>query len=212
MNKYVAKIVFREAGLTTPNALLLSDADEESLERVQRHLRLPLIVKPNQGGSTLGTTRVFEWDALPRALRKAFAYDESALVEELIEGVEVSVPVLGRREPYALPPVEIAPKSGYYDFRAKYAPGETEEIVPARLPTEVLQLLQQTAITAHLALGCRGMSRVDMIVRGTTPYVLEVNTIPGLTPTSLLPRSAEAAGLSFAELVERILRDALEEV
>ena len=212
MNKYVAKIAFREAGLTTPNALLLSDADEESLERVRRRLRLPIIVKPNQGGSTLGATRVFEWDALPRALRKAFAYDQNALVEELIEGVEVSVPVLGRREPYALPPVEIAPKSGYYDFHAKYAPGETEEIVPARLPAEVLHLLQQTAITAHLALGCRGMSRVDMIVRETTPYVLEVNTIPGLTPTSLLPRSAEAVGLSFAELVERILCDALEEV
>jgi D-alanine-D-alanine ligase len=84
--------------------------------------------------------------------------------------------------------------------------------VPARLPAEVLHLLQQTAITAHLALGCRGMSRVDIIVRETTPYVLEVNTIPGLTPTSLLPRSAEAAGLSFSDLVERILCDALEEV
>jgi D-alanine-D-alanine ligase len=108
--------------------------------------------------------------------------------------------------------VEIAPKSGYYDFHAKYVPGETEEIVPARLPSEILELLQQTAVTAHLALGCRGMSRVDMIVRETTPYVLEVNTIPGLTPTSLLPRSAEAAGLSFGELVERILSDALEEV
>lgn len=212
MNKYIAKMVFREVGLTTPPALLLTDTDSQSLEQVRRRLRLPIIVKPNQGGSTLGATRVFEWDELPRALRKAFAYDEYALVEELIEGVEVSVPMLGRREPYALPPVEIAPKSGYYDFHAKYVPGETEEIVPARLPAEVLELLQQTAIAAHIALGCRGMSRVDMIVRETTPYVLEVNTIPGLTPTSLLPRSAEAAGIGFSELVERILSDALEEV
>ncbi|MGQ9901143.1 MAG: UDP-N-acetylmuramate--L-alanine ligase [Fimbriimonadales bacterium] len=212
MNKYIAKMVFREVGLTTPPALLLTDTDSQSLEQVRRRLRLPIIVKPNQGGSTLGATRVFDWDGLPRALRKAFAYDEYALVEELIEGVEVSVPVLGRREPYALPPVEIAPKSGYYDFHAKYVPGETEEIVPARLPAEVLELLQQTAIAAHIALGCRGMSRVDMIVRETTPYVLEVNTIPGLTPTSLLPRSAEAAGIGFSELVERILSDALEEV
>lgn len=212
MNKYIAKMVFREVGLTTPPALLLADMDAASLKQVQRRLRLPIIVKPNQGGSTLGATRVFGWDELPRALHKAFAYDQYALVEELIEGVEVSVPVLGRREPYALPPVEIAPKSGYYDFHAKYAPGETEEIVPARLPAEVLDLLQQTAIAAHTALGCRGMSRVDMIVRETTPYVLEVNTIPGLTPTSLLPRSAEAAGIGFSELVERILSDALEEV
>lgn len=210
MNKYAAKIVFREAGLTTPADLVATDCDGDTLERIRRRLSLPLMVKPNQGGSTLGATRVFEWRELPRALRKALAYDESALVEELIEGVEVSVPVLGRREPQALPPVEIAPKSGYYDFQAKYIPGATEEIVPARLPEEILQLLQETAVMAHLALGCRGMSRVDMIVRETTPQVLEVNTIPGLTPTSLLPRSAEAAGIGFSELIDRILQDALE--
>jgi D-alanine--D-alanine ligase len=212
MNKHAAKIVFREAGLTTPAGLLVSDCEGDTLERIRRRLSLPLMVKPNQGGSTLGATRVFDWGELHRALRKALAYDESVLVEELIEGVEVSVPVLGRRDPQALPPVEIAPKSGYYDFQAKYVPGATEEIVPARLPNEILQLLQETAIAAHLALGCRGMSRVDMIVRETTPYVLEVNTVPGLTPTSLLPRSAEAAGISFAELIGRILSDALEGV
>ncbi|OYT70124.1 MAG: UDP-N-acetylmuramate--L-alanine ligase [Armatimonadetes bacterium JP3_11] len=212
MNKHAAKIVFREAGLATPEGLLVSDCEEDTLERIRRRLHLPLVVKPNQGGSTLGTTRVFDWSELPRALRKALAYDESVLVEEFIEGVEVSIPVLGRREPQALPPVEIVPKRGYYDFQAKYVPGATEEIVPARLPNEMLHLLQETAIAAHLALGCRGMSRVDVIVHETTPYVLEVNTIPGLTPTSLLPRSAEAAGISFAELVERILQDTLDDL
>ncbi|MDW8106483.1 MAG: UDP-N-acetylmuramate--L-alanine ligase [Armatimonadota bacterium] len=212
MNKFAAKILFREAGLTTPDALLVSDTDGMTLMRIQQRLRLPLMVKPNQGGSTLGAMRVFHWEELPRALSKALAYDTAALVEELIEGVEVSVPVLGRRAPQALPPVEIVPKSGYYDFQAKYVPGATEEIVPARLPAEVLSLLQETAVAAHLALGCSGMSRVDMIVREGTPYVLEVNTIPGLTPTSLLPRSAEAAGISFPELIERILQEALEAV
>lgn len=212
MNKHAAKIVFREVGLSTPAGLLVSDCENDTLERIRRRLNLPLMVKPNQGGSTLGATRVFDWSELPRALRKALAYDETVLVEELIEGVEVSVPVLGRREPQALPPVEIAPRSGYYDFQAKYVPGATEEIVPARLPSEILHLLQETAVAAHLALGCRGVSRVDMIVRETTPFVLEVNTVPGLTPTSLLPRSAEAAGIRFAELIERILSDALESV
>lgn len=210
MNKHIAKIVFREVGLTTPNALLVRDDSFETQERIQAELKLPLIVKPNQGGSTLGTTRVFEWELLPRALRKAFAYDQAVLVEQLIEGVEVSVPVLGTREPRALPPVEIAPRSGYYDFQAKYQPGATEEIVPARLPEEMLELVQQTAITAHLALGCRGLSRVDMIVHETTPFVLEVNTIPGLTPTSLLPRSAESVGISFSELVDLLITSALE--
>ncbi len=212
MNKHIAKIVFRECGLYTPNAILVRDDSFENIERIQAELPLPLIVKPNQGGSTLGTTRVFEWDQLPRALRKAFAYDQAVLVEQLIEGVEVSVPVLGTREPKALPPVEIVPRSGYYDFQAKYQPGATEEIVPARLPEEMLELLKATAITAHLALGCRGMSRVDMIVHETTPFVLEVNTIPGLTPTSLLPRSAESAGIRFNELIEILIQSALEAV
>lgn len=212
MNKFAAKTLLREAGLTTPEALLVCDADDMTLLRIQRRLQLPLMVKPNQGGSTLGAMRVFHWHELPRALHKALAYDTAALVEELIQGIEVSVPVLGKREPQALPPVEIVPKGGYYDFQAKYVPGATEEIVPARLPQEILHLLQETAVAAHLALGCAGMSRVDIIVRDTTPYVLEVNTIPGLTPTSLLPRSAEAAGISFSELIERILSDALEGV
>lgn len=211
MNKHASKIVFREFGLNTPPAVLAQTSDWSTCEYIQQHLSLPLIVKPNQGGSTLGATRVFDWEQLPRALRKALVYDQSALVESFIEGVEVSVPVLGTREPIALPPVEIAPKSGYYDFQAKYVPGMTDEIVPARLPEEVLELLKTTAITAHRALGCRGVSRVDIIiVHGHLPFVLEVNTVPGLTPTSLLPRSAEAVGISFPELIERIIQDALE--
>lgn len=209
MNKYASKIIFREVGLNTPPALMAQDSDWSTCEYIQQHLSLPLIVKPNQGGSTLGTTRVFDWEQLPRALRKALVYDQSALVESFIEGVEVSVPVLGSRDPIALPPVEIAPKTGYYDFQAKYVPGMTEEIVPARLPEEILELLKTTAVTAHRALGCRGVSRVDIIVHGHLPFVLEVNTVPGLTPTSLLPRSAEAIGISFPGLIERIIQDAL---
>ncbi len=212
MNKHASKIVLRDAGLTVPNGLLVSDYEFETLVRVQSALALPLIVKPNQGGSTLGTTRVWEWNQLERAIRKALAFDTSVLVEELIKGVEVSVPVLGTRQPEALPPVEIVPMSGYYDFHAKYVPGATEEIVPARLQPEVLVHVQDVAVSAHLALGCRGMSRVDMIVHENTPYILEVNTIPGLTPTSLLPRSAEAVGISFEQLINRLIEEALESV
>jgi UDP-N-acetylmuramate--L-alanine ligase len=215
MNKYAAKIVLQSAGLTTPPGVLVHRAqlpDDFAPFDVPgiTNLRLPLIVKPNEGGSTLGTTRVWEWEQLPRALRKAFAYDERALVEELIEGVEVSVPVIGTRHPQPLPPVEIVPRTGFYGFQAKYTPGMTEEIVPARLPEEMRELLQSTALQAHLALGCRSMSRVDIILREFTPFVLEVNTIPGLTPTSLLPRSAEAAGISFSQLITYLIEDALE--
>ncbi len=212
MNKYAAKIVLQSVGLTTPPGILVHMSDLPDLSDLPalKSLKLPLIVKPNEGGSTLGTTRVWAWDQLPRALRKAFAYDERALIEQLIEGVEVSVPVIGTRHPQALPPVEIVPRTGFYGFQAKYTPGLTDEIVPARLPDEMLELLKETALKAHLALGCRSMSRVDIILHGSTPFILEVNTIPGLTPTSLLPRSAEAAGILFPQLITRIIEDALE--
>jgi UDP-N-acetylmuramate--L-alanine ligase len=212
MNKYAAKIVLQSAGLTVPHGVLVHQSElTDPLEwAAVSHLNLPLIVKPNEGGSTLGTTRVWEREQLPRALRKAFAYDERALVEELIEGVEVSVPVIGTREPRALPPVEIVPRTGFYGFQAKYTPGLTDEIVPARLSEELNTLLMETALRAHLALGCRSMSRVDIILQGTTPFVLEVNTVPGLTPTSLLPRSAEAAGIPFSQLITYLIEDALE--
>ncbi|MCS7066810.1 MAG: UDP-N-acetylmuramate--L-alanine ligase [Fimbriimonadales bacterium] len=215
MNKYAAKIVLQSVGLTVPPGVLVCQSDllePSDLSEIPglSRLNLPLIVKPNEGGSTLGTTRVWEWEQLPRALRKAFAYDERALIEELIEGVEVSVPVIGTRAPQALPPIEIVPRTGFYGFEAKYTPGLTEEIVPARLPDEMLELLKATALHAHLALGCRSMSRVDIILRDFTPFILEVNTVPGLTPTSLLPRSAEAAGIPFPQLITRIIEDALE--
>ncbi|MEN3001253.1 MAG: UDP-N-acetylmuramate--L-alanine ligase [Armatimonadota bacterium] len=215
MNKHAAKIVLQSAGLTVPPGVLVRQSDLSEVADLSEipglsNLKLPLIVKPNEGGSTLGTTRVWEWEQLPRALRKAFAYDERALIEELIEGIEVSVPVIGTRTPQALPPVEIVPRTGFYGFQAKYTPGLTEEIVPARLPEEVLELLKATALQAHLALGCRSMSRVDIILRDLTPFILEVNTVPGLTPTSLLPRSAEAAGIPFPQLITRLIEDALE--
>jgi D-alanine--D-alanine ligase len=128
------------------------------------------------------------------------------LVEELIEGMEISTPVLVDR---ALPPVEIAPVSGVYDFGNKYTPGATEEIVPARLPSEVLAKAQETALAAHRALGCAGATRTDAIVRNGEVIVLEVNTLPGMTGTSLLPNSAAAVGISFEELCRTILEDAL---
>lgn len=210
MNKGAAKILFRAIGLTVPNGFVVRRGEPQILERIRSELHLPLIVKPNEGGSTIGVSRVDEWDHLMPALAKAFTYDQSALVEEMIEGTEISAAVLGNREVEVLPLVEIVPRRGFYDFEAKYTPGATEEIVPARLSEIATRRAQQAAALAHRALGCRGMSRVDMIVRQEEPYVLEVNTIPGLTPTSLLPRCAQAAGVSFSELVEQLIELALE--
>lgn len=166
----------------------------------------PWVVKPNRQGSTVGLGFVEHEADLDRAVERALAYDESALVEEWVRGVEISIPVLADR---ALPAVEIVPAKGRYDFAAKYVPGATEEIVPARLPPRIADRAADIALAAHRALGCEGATRTDMIVDGERVVVLEVNTLPGMTPTSLLPRSAEAAGIDFDALCAWIVEDAL---
>jgi len=201
MDKRLAKRILSEAGLRVPcGAVLRSPDDPVELEP-------PLVVKPNAQGSTIGMGFVRRREELRPAIRRAFQYDTTVLVEEWVEGVEVSVPVLGDR---ALPPVEIAPRSGTYDFAAKYEVGATEEIVPARMPEEWIRRAEEAAVAAHRALGCCGLTRTDIILRDGEPFVLEVNTLPGLTPTSLVPRSAEAAGIDFADLCLWMIHDALE--
>lgn len=145
-------------------------------------------------------------DDVRAAIRHAFAYDREVLVEEWIVGMEISTPVLGDE---ALLPVEIAPASGRYDFESKYTPGATQEIVPARLPESVIAEAQRVALLAHRAIGCQGATRTDAIVRDGEIVVLEVNTLPGMTGTSLLPNSALAMGTNFDELCRRLMIDAL---
>ena len=166
----------------------------------------PAVVKPNRQGSTIGLSFVETDEQLVPAIEYAFRFGDEVLVEEWVHGIEVSVPVLGDR---ALPVVEIVPETGRYDFRSKYEPGQTQEIVPARITEEQTQRAQSLAIRAHQALRCQGATRADMIVTKSKIYVLEVNTLPGMTPTSLLPKSAEAAGISFEDLCEWLVRDAI---
>lgn len=201
MDKDRAKDALRAHGLPVPQGVLVRRDD-----RLPESIGLPVIVKPNAQGSTVGVTFVHEAGDLEGAIAKALQYDDAALVEELVEGIEISVPVLGDR---ALLPVEIVPASGAYDFESKYTPGATEEVCPARLDPEVLERAQAYAVAAHRALGCAGATRTDMIVRGSDCVILEVNTLPGMTGTSLLPNSARAAGVSFEELCEWIARDAM---
>ena len=170
----------------------------------------PSVVKPSTLGSTIGITIVRERDQMAAALDTAFHYDEAVLVEKFIDGMEITGPVLGNDDLRPLPLIEIVPNGGFYDYEAKYTPGATDEIVPARLPAELTRQAQELAVRSHRALGCRGFSRTDMLVGEDGIYVLEVNTIPGMTPTSLLPRSAEAAGIPFDQLVDRMVQLALE--
>lgn len=214
MDKSMAKKVLAADGIPVPHSVdfsLSGEWDREAIAADVAALGYPVIVKPSRQGSTIGMTKVECPRELNNAIKEAAAYDSRIVIEKFITGMELTVGVLGNDAPYALPVVEIVPVTGFYDYEAKYTPGATEEIVPARISDELTNRAQDIAVKAHKALGCCGMCRVDMMLSGDGFSVLEVNTIPGMTPTSLLPRAAEAAGISFGELLDRLIGYALEE-
>lgn len=211
MDKAMAKRVLTSAGVLLPQDVTLQKGEEAQTWEQLNALPLPVIVKPSRQGSTIGMSVVRERGEFEAALATAFAHDSTVLVEQFITGTEITVPILGNSTLETLPIVEIVPSSGFYDYHDKYTAGATDEIVPARLPESVAERARQIAQTCHRTLGCRGMSRTDMIVdKDNIIYTLEVNTIPGMTPTSLLPRSAEAAGIPFPALLDKLIALALE--
>lgn len=215
MSKVMAKKIYRIEGIPTPPDVTLrgkTDAEAylRALQQGAAAVTCPAVVKPSAQGSTIGISIVRNAEDMAAALDTALAYDEEVLVEKFIDGTEITGPVLGNRELTPLPLVEIVPAGGFYDYEAKYTPGATEEIVPARITAEQTRRAQELAMEAHRALGCRGFSRTDMLVAEDGIWVLETNTIPGMTPTSLLPRSAAAAGISFPQLLDRMIDLALE--
>jgi D-alanine-D-alanine ligase len=212
-DKPTAKALALRAGLSTPSSVVLPHAAFRELgasavlDRLVGHLGLPLMVKPARGGSALGCTQVDKPDELPSAMVSCFSYGEAALVERFVTGTEVAVTVIDTGDgPRALPAVEIVPLSGVYDYTARYTAGQTEFFSPARLSDTVASAVSEAAIAAHTALGLRDLSRVDLVVDADdTVQLLEVNTAPGMTETSLLPMAVEAAGLSFGELLRELL-------
>lgn len=217
-DKAVAKRLFVASGIPTPPwVTLTADAFKEmgaatALDLVPKSVgEFPLVVKPSKQGSALGLARVDTADELPEALLAALSFGEAALVEKWITGAELAVSVLDTGgEATVMPPVEIVAKSGLFDFSAMYTAGETDYYVPARLAEEVTSEVVRRAREVHTLLGCRDVSRVDMVVDAEGGvWVLECNTSPGMTETSLLPMAASAQGMTFQELVERIVRAAL---
>lgn len=214
MDKHMTKRILRTEGISVPDDILVSrqqigDA-QALLRRVSDRLSYPVVVKPNREGSTIGCSIVKDDRGLPIAVAEALRYDAEVLIEEFIRGTEITAGLLGSRDPEVLPLVEIVARGGFYDYEAKYAPGGSEHIIPARVSALAEERARDYARRTHCVLGCRGMSRVDMIVSGDRPCVLEINTIPGMTPTSLLPDAARAAGIGFPELLGRIIGDALD--
>ena len=164
---------------------------------------LPLVVKPAREGSTIGISIVRKEEERVPALKRAGEYDEEILVEEFMEGKEITVGIL---EDIPLPIIEIVPKSGFYDYHSKYTKGETQYILPARISREKYLYAQEISLKAYQTLGCSGVTRVDLMTdENENPFVIDVNTMPGMTETSLLPKAASFAGIPFEDLVERIL-------
>ncbi|MCL6638346.1 MAG: D-alanine--D-alanine ligase [Firmicutes bacterium] len=217
IDKVAAKKMFIYEGLPTPRFILVERRDaavtgmDAAVLRIENEIGLPAVIKAPTQGSTIGTSFVRRKEEIVPALELAFHYDEVALVEEMIEGREITASVLGNEDPVALPLIEITSTTGVYDYEAKYTPGMSEHIIPPGIPEDRQELVREMAVRAYRALGCRGLSRVDFMVdRQGRPYVLEVNTIPGMTATSLFPDAARAAGIEFPDLVDRLVRLALE--
>lgn len=213
MDKNLAKELYRQSGLPVAPWEMAAKADIEDPSRLLKNLSLPVVVKPVKQGSSLGMSIVKEAEKLTPALKLAFDNDDQVMVEQYIKGREITVGVLGNDELTALPLVEIIPgdKYEFFDYEAKYQPGATREVCPAPVSEEIREQAQAYGLAAHRALRLRGYSRTDMIIAENDKlYLLETNTIPGMTPTSLLPQAAAVYGLSFSALLDRLIELALE--
>ncbi len=212
MNKNLAKELYRLQGLPVAAWLMAEQDDITSPKRLLDALQMPLVVKPVKQGSSIGMTIVRNEQQLVPALQLAFQHDDEVMVEEFIQGREITVGVIGNEQLQALPLIEIIPDSKYefFDYEAKYLPGASQEICPADVEPGIAAKAGEYAKAAHRCLHLSGYSRTDMILQGDELYLLETNTIPGMTPTSLFPQAAGQAGLSFSQMLDRLIELALE--
>ena len=206
MDKIMSKILFQHYNVVTPKWITVENNHKnypELTNKIKNELGLPCVVKPNDQGSTVGVTICRSEDQLPAAFDLAKGYPNRILVEEFIDGHEVTVAILDNQP---LPVLEIKPKHNVYDYECKYTSGMSEYIVPAEIPADTAKQIQEQALAAHISLGCEVYSRADFrLSNDMKPYCLEVNTLPGMTSTSLVPKMAKAVGISFEELIERII-------
>ncbi len=202
MNKGVAKMLFLENGILTPEGITVNKKDT-----VYKNVGFPCVVKPRSGGSSIGTSVVEEEKAYDAALREAFRYDDDVIVEKYIRGRECDVGVIAGR---ALPVIEICPKSGFFDYKNKYQDGMTDEYCPADLDAVITERLRKAAVAVYNALFLEVYARIDFIVDASgQPWCLEANTLPGITPASLMPKEAAAEGMSYDSFCAKIIEESL---
>lgn len=206
MEKDISRTIFKSCRLPVAKGLVV---DKNKYTRIEnfRTIKLPVVVKPNNQGSTIGLHVVDNMDTLHGAIEDSFQYSSRTIIEEYIPGREITVTVLGEK---AYPIVEIIPNHGLYDYECKYSSGMSQYVVPAELDQNLTEKIQELGLRAHQVLSCQGYSRVDMrLSPDNKPFILEVNTLPGMTGTSLVPKAARAVGIDFNQLIEMILDEAI---
>ena len=211
MDKIKSKIMYEQAGVPTAPMVQIKAGEEVDCDAIVAKLGIPCVVKPATEGSALGVEIVEDAADLSAAIERVFEVDDLALAEKFIKGMETTIAVLGNDDAYALPIIQIVPTGEFYDFDSKYKPGGSAHICPAPLPEDVSARAQEFAVKAHHALGCAGVSRSDFIIEDDgSAWILETNTIPGMTATSLLPDAAKSIGMTFPELCTALINYALE--
>ena len=212
MNKIVTKHLYEKSDLPVPPYIIHQSGAKMDSEACIRQMGLPLVIKPVAAGSSVGMSIVRSIGDLKPAVDKAHAHDTQILIEAYVDGIELTVGVIGNEKLEAFPVIEIIPDDAheFFDYEAKYTAGVTQEICPARIDADLTEKAQSYAKIAHKALFCSGYSRTDMILKDNVLFVLETNTIPGMTATSLLPQAAQKAGLSFTQLLDKLIELGLE--
>jgi len=207
-NKQACKLYLKDYGIHMANAILLRSKEKPDPESIIKHSGLPCFVKPNNSGSSFGVTKVKKKEDLQSAIEKAFQESEEILIEAFMDGREVACGVVKTlNKAIILPVTEIISKNEFFDYEAKYTQGKSEEITPAELPSEITDKIQELSSRIYDLLGCKGIVRVDFIIVGEKPFFLEINTVPGMTSESLIPKQAEAAGISLEELYSMVIED-----
>jgi D-alanine-D-alanine ligase len=207
MDKAMSKIIFSQFNISTPKWFMV-EKKNSNIEKVKKYIDekigYPCIIKPNDEGSTVGLTVCNSPSDIDMGLKSSFEYSQKTMIEEFIEGRELTVAILDKA---ALPVLEIKPKSGLYDYKSKYTKGMSEYFVPADIPEDVVKSLQKDSLKAFNAIGCSVYGRIDFrLNKNNQFFCLEINTLPGMTSTSLVPKMAKAAGITFEELIDRIIK------
>lgn len=212
MNKRKAKIIAKSAGLKTAKDIMIYKNKKYDAEKIITKLGFPIVIKPTELGSSVGINLANSKEGLVSSIEKALTFGEEVLLEQFVKGRELTVAVIGDKTTKALPVIEIIPKiSGWFDYRAKYEAGGSTEVCPAEIPNETRRKVQRYAVKIFKAIGCRDLARADFIWSESDDklYFLEINTIPGMTATSLAPQSAKAAGMSFLDFLDNLIESAL---